>query len=65
MNKTAPPTQTLAHTHVHPGAMSLELFLTIGLPVLSIAVCAVLAFVSYTRGFSEVAHAPTAILAHP
>ncbi|MDP3294001.1 MAG: hypothetical protein Q8M37_04575 [Nevskia sp.] len=50
-------------------AMSLELLLTVGLPVLSIAVCAVLAFVSYTRGFSEIAQVPTqtpaAVVARP
>lgn len=59
MNKLAPQ----ANPPIRTGTMSLELFLTVGLPVLSIAVCAVLAFVSYTRGFTEVAHAPTAIVA--
>ncbi len=45
------------------GAMSLELFLTIGLPLLSIAVGSVMAFVAYTRGFTEVAHTPAAVVA--
>lgn len=44
------------------GVMSLELLLTIGLPMLSIVVGSVMAFVAYTRGFTEVAQAPTAVV---
>lgn len=44
--------------------MSLELALTIGLPLMSIVVGSVMAFVAYTRGFTEIAHAPTAIVSH-
>ena len=39
--------------------ISIEVFLLFGLPVLSIAVCAVLAFVSYTAGYTEIAALPT------
>lgn len=44
--------------------MSLELALTIGLPLMSIVIGSVMAFVAYTRGFTEIAHAPAAIVAH-
>lgn len=60
MNKASPQTAVLADTQARPGVMSLELLLTVGLPLMSIAVCAVLTFVSYTQGFTEVAHAPAA-----
>lgn len=64
MNKAAPQSHTPAHmlapTQTPPRALSLELLLTVGLPLMSIAVCAVLTFVSYTQGFTEVAHAPAA-----
>jgi hypothetical protein len=60
MNKAAPQAPTQAPPQAQPGVMSLELLLTVGLPLMSIAVCAVLTFVSYTQGFTEVAHAPAA-----
>lgn len=63
MDKAAPQAPAQADTQARPGVMSLELLLTVGLPLMSIAVCAVLTFVSYTEGFTEVAHAPAATVA--
>lgn len=40
--------------------MSLEVFLLFGLPVMSIAACAVLAFVAYAQGYTEIASHPAA-----
>ena len=39
--------------------MSIEVFLLFGLPVMSIAACAVLAFVAYADGYTEIATLPT------
>lgn len=60
--------------HRHPTAtaasllrrrrVSIELFLLFGLPVMSIAACAILAFVAYAEGYTEIAALPaTASLA--
>lgn len=40
--------------------LSLEVFLLFGLPVMSIAACAVLAFIAYAQGYTEVASHPAA-----
>ncbi|WP_439639009.1 hypothetical protein [Nevskia sp.] len=40
--------------------LSLEVFLLFGLPVMSIAACAVLAFIAYAQGYTEIASHPAA-----
>ena len=54
------PTAAEASLQRRHRRMSIEVFLLFGLPVMSIAACAVLAFVAYADGYTEIAAVPTA-----
>lgn len=59
---TVPPARTPADNSARLARqrLSLEVFLLFGLPVMSIAACAVLAFIAYAQGYTEVAGNPAA-----
>jgi len=53
------PTATADSLQRQRRRLSIELFLLFGLPVMSIAACAILAFVAYAEGYTELATLPT------
>ncbi len=54
------PNDALARARDRRRLASLEVFLLFGLPVMSIAACAILAFVAYADGYTEIPSAPVA-----
>lgn len=57
------PNDALARERDRRQLASLEVFLLFGLPVMSIAACAILAFVAYADGYTEIPSPPASAAA--